>query len=402
MNKMSPLGVVMIAGVFYPSIGGAQTHTLRLSQKLKARGIDVMVVTRHHKGLARYEEIGGIPTYRVGNESSSKAAAALSFIAGALRVLRAQRRHYHVLHCHQMISPMTIGLLARQITDAALVVNPHRSGPIGDMGILTLRRPITGRLRIAAVRRWCDAFVCISQSIKDELAKAGMRPERLWDIVNGVDLNHFKSVEAEKRSTLRQSLNLPSGPLVIFTGRLVREKGVDVLINAWPQVQQQVPDAHLIIVGEGDKRAELEAQVQRLNLNAQVLFLGGCDDVTSYLQTADVFVLPSYAEGLPVSLLEAMACGLPCVATAVGGTLQLIEDGVTGRAVAVGDPAALASGLVEALTTPDAGDWGAQAHQLIAESYSLDAVAEKYITMYETITGSRRRDVLKQDQARQV
>lgn len=402
MNKMSPLGVVMIAGVFYPSIGGAQTHTLRLSQKLKARGIDVMVVTRHHKGLARYEEIGGIPTYRVGNESSSKAAAALSFITGALRVLHAQRQRYHVLHCHQMISPMTIGLLARHITDAALVVNPHRSGPIGDMGILTLRRPITGRLRIAAVRRWCDAFVCISQSIKDELAKAGMRPERLWDIVNGVDINHFTAVEAEERTALRQSMNLPGGPLVIFTGRLVREKGVDVLINAWPQVQQQVPDAHLIIVGEGDKRAELEAQVQRLNLNARVLFLGGCDDVTSYLQTADVFVLPSYAEGLPVALLEAMACGLPCVATAVGGTLQLIEDGVTGRAVAVGDPAALASGLVEALTMPDARNWGAQAHQLIAESYSLDAVAEKYITMYETITGSRRRDVLKQDQARQV
>ena len=399
MSKLSPFGVVMIAGVFYPSIGGAQTHTLRLSQKLKLRGVDVMVVTRHHQGLARYEEVGGIPTYRVGNASNSKAVAALSFITGALQVLHAQRRRYNVLHCHQMISPMTIGLLARQITDAALVVNPHRSGPIGDMGILTLRRPITGRLRIAAVRRWCDAFVCISQAIKDELAKAGMRADRLWDIVNGVDLNHFKPVEAKERAALHQSLNLPSGPLVIFTGRLVREKGVDVLINAWPQVQQQVPDAHLIIVGEGDQRVELEAQAQRLNLDARVHFLGGCDDVTRFLQTADVFVLPSYAEGLPVALLEAMACGLTCVATAVGGTLQLIDDGVTGRAVAAGDAAALASGLVEALTAPAARNWGVQARQLIAESYSLDAVAEKYIVMYETITGSHRRDVFEQDQA---
>ena len=399
MNKTSPFGVVMIAGVFYPSIGGAQTHTLRLSQKLKTRGVDVMVVTRHHKGLARYEEVGGIPTYRVGNASNSKALAAISFITGALRVLYAQRRRYNVLHCHQMISPMTIGLLARQITDAALVVNPHRSGPIGDMGILTLRRPITGRLRIAAVRRWCDAFVCISQAIKDELANAGMRADRLWDIVNGVDLNHFKPVETIERAALRQSLNLPDGPLVIFTGRLVREKGVDVLIKAWPQVQQQVPDAHLIIVGDGEKRAELEAQAQQLDLASRVLFLGGCDDVTSYLQTADVFVLPSYAEGLPVSLLEAMACGLTCVATAVGGTLQLLKDGVTGRAVAAGDAAALAGGLIEALTTPDARSWGVQARQLIAESYSLDAVAEKYIVMYETITGSRRRNVLEHDQA---
>lgn len=402
MSKSSPFGVVMIAGVFYPSIGGAQTHTLRLSQKLKLRGVDVMVVTRHHKGLARYEEVGGIPTYRVGNASNSKAVAAISFITGALRVLHAQRRRYNVLHCHQMISPMTIGLLARQITDAALVVNPHRSGPIGDMGILTLRRPVTGRLRIAAVRRWCNAFVCISQAIKDELAKAGMRADRLWDIVNGVDLNHFKPVEAKEHAALRQSLSLPSGPLVIFTGRLVREKGVDVLINAWPQVLQQVPDAHLIIVGEGDQRLELEAQAQRLNLDTHVLFLGGCDDVTRFLQTADVFVLPSYAEGLPVALLEAMACGLTCVATAVGGTLQLIKDGVTGRAVAAGDAAALASGLVEALTTPAARSWGVQARRLIAESYSLDAVAEKYIVMYETITGSRRRDVFEQDQAPQL
>ena len=402
MNKVSPFGVVMIAGVFYPSIGGAQTHTLRLSQKLKARGVDVMVVTRHHPGLARYEEVGGIPTYRVGNESSSKAMAALSFIAGALRVLYAQRQRYHVLHCHQMISPMTIGLLARQITNAALVVNPHRSGPIGDMGILTLRRPITGRLRIAAVRRWCDAFVCISPAIRSELAEAGMRPEQLWDIVNGVDLNYFKPVEADERTGLRQSLNLPNGPLVVFTGRLVREKGVDVLINAWPQVQQQVPDAHLILVGEGDKRVELEAQVQKHALNANVHFLGGCDDVTPYLQTADAFVLPSYAEGLPVALLEAMACGLPCVATAVGGTTQLIKDGVTGRSVGAGDAAALASGIVEALTTPAAHKWGVQARQLIAEGYSLDAVAEKYITMYEAIIGPHKRDVLEQDQARQA
>ncbi len=252
--------VVMVSSVFYPSIGGAQTHTLRLSQKLQERGIGVNVITRHHAGLKRSESIGGVPTYRVGRGDSNKAVAALSFIGGAVRWLLARRNAYDLIHCHQMISPMTIGLAVRALLDKPLLINPHRSGPIGDVGVLLRRRRVTGRLRIAAARRWGDAFVSISDDIHRELRGIGIREERIWDIANGVDVERFRPLDADARARLRESLQLPTGPLVVFAGRLAPEKGVDVLLEAWPRVVAAVPDAHLLLLGEGEQRAALEGR----------------------------------------------------------------------------------------------------------------------------------------------
>lgn len=380
--------VVMVSSVFYPSIGGAQTHTLRLSQKLQERDIGVKVLTRHHRGLAPFESIAGVPTYRVGRGDSNKAIAALTFISGAIRWLVAQRSAYDLIHCHQMISPMTTGLFARALLGKPLVINPHRSGPIGDVGVLLRRRRVTGRLRIAAARRWGDAFVSISDDIHRELHGIGIREERIWDIVNGVDVERFRPVEADERARLRTSLGVPTGPLVVFAGRLAPEKGVDVLLEAWPRVVSAIPDAHLLLLGEGEQRAELEGRVQSLKLGSSVTFAGGTADVSPFLQAADAFVLPSRAEGLPVALLEAMACGLPCVGTAISGTLQVLEQDRTGQIVPVNDAAALADGLLAALRAPEARAWAAQARRHVVEHYSLDVIADRYVDLYSTLLQS--------------
>ncbi len=382
---MTSYNIAMLSSVFYPSIGGIQTHTLHLSQKLKARGVGVLVITRHYPGLAHYEEVDGVPVYRVGNGNSNKALAAVSYILGALRVLYAQRNLYAVLHCHQMISPMTIGLLARLLLRKPLVVNPHRSGPIGDVGILLRRRPITGRLRLAAARRWSDAFITISPDIYDELLHNGLAKDKLWNIRNGVDVQHFSPASAAARAELRQSLGLPQRPTVVFTGRLVHEKGIDVLLAAWQGVARRLPDAQLVIVGEGDLRSGFETQAQELGIRDAVRFVGGCDDVAPYLRAADAFVLPSRAEGLPVSLLEAMACQLACVATRIGGTMQVLSDRVNGQLVPAEDVPALAAALVEALTAAEAQQWATAARQHVVDHYSLDVVAERYIQMYTAL-----------------
>lgn len=380
-----PFGVMMIASVFYPSVGGAQTHTLRLSQKLRARGVDVAVITRHYRGLARYEDVGGVTVYRVGQGDSNKIVAALSYIGGALRVLAAQRRRYAIIHCHQMISPMTIGLLGRALLRRRLVVNPHRSGPIGDIGVLTLRRPITGKLRIGAARALTDGFVCISRDIHAELGSVGMPDRRLWDIPNGVDTEHFRPADAQEQRELRATLGLPDGPLIVFAGRLVVEKCVDVLIRALPTVLQQVPDASIVLLGEGDQQAALQSLAAEVGVAKRVIFAGAHDDVAPFLRAADMFVLPSRAEGFPVSLLEAMSTGLSCVATNISGTSQLLEDGVGGRLVAVDDPQALARGIVEGLTSAEADGWRQRARQHIVDLYSLDAIADRYIDMYHAL-----------------
>jgi glycosyltransferase involved in cell wall biosynthesis len=377
--------VAMIASVFYPSIGGAQTHTLRLSQKLQDRGVEVTVVTRHHAGLARFELIDGIPTYRVGSDGGGKAMEAIRYVQGAIRHLQQQRQILDILHCHQMISPMTIGMLAQRLTDTKLVINPHRSGSIGDMGVLTLRRPITGKLRIALAHNMAHAFVCISPAIHQELIEGGIPVAKLWDIANGVDIEAFCPVEPTEQAKLREHLRLPEGPLVVFAGRLAREKGIDVLLRAWPAVIAQIPNARLVIIGQGDERTELEKLVKGLGLTNSVIFTGGTDAVDAYLKAANVFVLPSFAEGFPIALLEAMATQLVCVGTAIDGTMQLIQDQQTGLLVPPGDSVALGKALIHAFHPHEASQWARSARQLVTNRYSLDTVAERYIEMYTAI-----------------
>jgi glycosyltransferase involved in cell wall biosynthesis len=380
-----PIGVAMILHDFYPSIGGAQTHTLALSQALRARGIGVIAVTRPYPGAPAYEEVQGIPTYRVGMKGG-RAIAGLSYLSAGFALLARERHRYQILHCHQMISPMTLALMARALPGKRLVINPHGRGPRGDVAKLTRLRPLTGKLRVAAALRWGDAFVAIAREIHDELRTMGVQEERIWDIANGVDTERFAPASRDERIALRRRLGFPDGRLVVFVGRLTVAKALDVLLNAWAQRDAALADVYLVIVGDGELRDNLSRQAHELGIAQSVVFTGGTNDTAAYLQACDAFVLPSRTEGMPVALLEAMACGLPCVATRVGGSAEVIEDGTDGRLVAPEDAAALARALGEALATPI---WGARARRRIQDRYAIDTVAEHYTIMYESLLNGR-------------
>ncbi len=379
------VGVAMIMHDFYPSIGGAQTHTLMLSRALRKHGVDVMVVTRPHPGTPAYEEVQGIPTYRVGMKGS-RTIAGLSYLAAGIAVLIRERHRYQILHCHQMISPMTLALIARVLPGKRLVINPHGRGPRGDVAKLTKLRPLTGKIRVAAALRWGDAFVAIAREIHHELHAMGVPETRIWDIANGVDVDHFTPASPDERMALRRTLGLPDGRLVVFTGRLTVAKALDVLLNAWAQRDATLADARLVIVGDGELRDDLVRQTHTLGIEGSVIFTGGTNDTASYLRAGDVFVLPSRTEGMPIALLEAMACSLPCVATHVGGATEVIEDGKSGRLIAPEDAGALAKALVEAFATPM---WGMYARQRVRDQYAIDAVAQRYATLYERLLNDR-------------
>ncbi len=375
------VGVAMIMHDFYPSIGGAQTHTLALSRALQTRGVDVMVVTRPHPGTPAYEEVQGIPTYRVGM-AGGRTIAGLSYLAAGLALLVREQRRYQILHCHQMISPMTLALMARALPGKRLVINPHGRGPRGDVAKLTRLRPVTGKLRVAAALRWGDAFVAIARDIHDELRAMGVPEMRIWDVTNGVDVERFTPASLDERMALRRQLGLPDGRLVVFVGRLTVAKALDVLLHAWAQRDATLADVRLVIVGDGELRDDLVRQTHALGIEGSIIFTGGTNDTASYLRACDVFVLSSRTEGMPIALLEAMACGLPCVATRVGGSAEVIEDGKNGRLVAPEDAGALAKALAEAFATPM---WGVHARQRIQEQYGIDAVAQRYAMLYERL-----------------
>ena len=375
-------GVTMVTDHFYPYRGGLEVHTEELSIALQALGLPVRVVTvQRPPGSARREVRRGLPVRRVGGPGKGATRGALA-IAGTVVELWRTRREYDVVHSHTFGDATIAAWLASRLTRRPLVIEDHRGGPDGNLAAL-LQRPF-GR---ALWRRYRSdpriTFLSISREISDGLLAHGAAPERLRRRWTGIDTEAFAPATAARRGEARRALGLPlEVPLAIFLGRVAEVKGVDVLLDAWTSV----PDpAHLVVVGEGPLLRELSARATEL-VPGRVTFTGRVESTEPYLQAADLWVLPSFAEGLPISLLEAMSSGLACVATSVGGIPDMIDDGVDGLLVPPRDTDALAGALVR-LTgdLTEARRLGTAARQTAEARFAMATVAQTYAELYDEV-----------------
>jgi glycosyltransferase involved in cell wall biosynthesis len=235
---------------------------------------------------------------------------------------------------------------------------------------------VDGWKRAASLRwertgaRWADVVLCCSESERAEGAAAGVRP-RAWRVVtNAVDVDRF--------SPGPSAVVDPGGPLVVCTGRLtMRQKGQDVLLRAWPAVAAEVPTARLVFVGDGPDRAALSEMAQGM---AGVSFSGEVPDVVPWLRAATVVAQPSRYEGLSLSVLEALACGKPVVATDAVGMREVIAD--AGAVVPLEDSAALAAALVARLQDPArVAAEGERARDRAVSHYSRTAWRESMLAL---------------------
>jgi glycosyltransferase involved in cell wall biosynthesis len=171
-------------------------------------------------------------------------------------------------------------------------------------------------------------------------------------------------------------------PRVVFTGRLHPQKNIPLLLEAWTAVARRSP-ANLVLVGPGDDRRKLEELAGSLGIADRVQFTGGVADPSDYLRAADLFVLPSVAEGMSNSLLEAMATALPCVASRIAGNTDLIDDGRSGRLVEEPHAEAWSAAILELLEDREAArELGAAARRRIDEEFALPVVVDRYIDLY--------------------
>ncbi|MFQ5880869.1 MAG: glycosyltransferase [Candidatus Methylomirabilales bacterium] len=190
--------------------------------------------------------------------------------------------------------------------------------------------------------RLATRVVAVSEAVRDEMARTlGIAPEQIAVIPNGVNIHKFTPASRPV-----------DVPVIGCTGRLHRKNGHRTLLEAFAAVRQALPEARLLLVGEGPERGSLERTVARRRWGGTVTFTGEQPDVRPWLHGMAVYVQPSIAEGMSNSILEAMACGLPVVATRVGGTPEVVEDGAIGVLVPPKDPAALATALVALLRDP--------------------------------------------------
>lgn len=193
--------------------------------------------------------------------------------------------------------------------------------------------------------RQVDAFIAASQAIKDILVQDGIAADRVFVVHDGIDVN---TIAHRPAIDLHAEYWLPHGvPVIVNVGALVGHKGQRYLIDAMPLVLREVPDAHLVIFGEGELRGALEKQIKQLNLGKRVLLPGFREDVLSLVKSADLFVMSSVTEGLGSAVLDAMAMGLAVVGTRAGGIPEAVLHEDTGRLVEPAD----AHGLAEAITT---------------------------------------------------
>jgi glycosyltransferase involved in cell wall biosynthesis len=200
-------------------------------------------------------------------------------------------------------------------------------------------------------------------------------------IFNGVDLKHFNSRaynSAKDMDSLRASTSL--GPIIVCVARLSRQKRIDILLEALSLVRVSHPACKCIIVGSGPLEGELHAHSTRLGLAAIVDFVGHVEDVRPYLQKADLFVLSSEREGLPLSLGEAMAHGVPCIATDVGGNREIIAHGNTGLIVEPGSPEQLAQAIDYLLVHPEERSrMAANGKRRVQEHFNIDKTMKRLI-----------------------
>ncbi len=258
------------------------------------------------------------------------------------------------------------------------------------------------------MRPFIHRYVPLSRDLEDYLRDAvGVAPARITRIVNGVDVGRFHPAgDGTARDALLAECGWPADSVVIgWVGRMEPVKNVQGLVEAFARLDDSAPDqagrARLLLVGDGSRHATVAADVERLGLGDRVRLTGARDDVPGLLRALDLFVLPSLAEGISNTILEAMASGVPVVATDVGGNAELIRPGETGEIVAAGDPAALAGGLATYLARPArlATD-GRAARRRAVENHSIDAMVSAYADLYDRVLAERRGTATGDDPAR--
>jgi glycosyltransferase involved in cell wall biosynthesis len=425
VNALSqPLKLALVTRRYPPLIGGAEKVLSYLASALAAEGADVTVVTSQIPG-SEQDRQGVLQT-----DATNSAAGEMLLERGRLTLRRLetsrlrfwgtwlymrnlkrwfQRNAVDLAYVSMLKHDAYAVIGAGQKAGFPVILRPEGAGATGDIAWQSWGN--FGRLIGLRCRR-SAAFVAISQAVEKELVQSWqtgtLRPSlwfrasrftppspRIVAIPNGVPV-------PENSWNARPGWQI--SPRAVFVGRLAPEKGLHTLIHAWPPVRTRYPNAHLVLIGAGPERATLEAGARNLDLTlgpeGTVEFPGTVADTTAALRKADLFVLPSREEGMSIALLEAMALGVPVVASAIPGNRRLVRDFEEGRLVPPNDPETLAQVIIDQWDNFDrAVAMGRAARNRVEREFSIQAVARKHLDLFQEIlceqrshSGARQRD----------
>ncbi len=342
--------------------GGITSYCLTLTAGLKEKGHCVYIASGGGEKVEAFigQGIGHIPVpIRTKQEFHPKV-----FISFVKLLPEMKKKNIDVIHAHTRVTQVLGSMLA------AASRRPYLS---------TCHGFFQKRLSRSLFSCWGSVIIAISEQVKEHLVNDfGVGESRIRLIHNGIDIGKFRVPDARSRQEARMSLGLEAGPVIGIVARLSDVKGHAYLIKAMAEVVKQEPKATLLIVGQGRMKKDLVRLSNDLNLDKHVVFIDSVSDTLPVLSATDIFVMPSIKEGLGLGLMEAMACGLPVIGSAVGGIKSLIQDGRNGMLVEAANAPQLAGAITELLRDPGkAKELGAAAREFIERNFSRETMVDK-------------------------
>lgn len=393
---MSPMRLVLVTRRFWPLVGGAEAVMANLATELHAQGHHVTLLTAqweaawpaeiHHRGV----RVLRLP------QPQMRFVGTLVYVRELARWLRRHAGEIDLAYV-SMLKHDAFGAIAAARGKFPVVLRAEGAGESGDCHWQLEAR--CGR-RIKQRCQQAQALIAPSPAIEGELIAAGYGRTKIVSIPNGVGIpvddadRTSPCVAAEVRKDARAALAVAhpgltlaaDARLAVYTGRLHENKGLFDLVDAWPLITARRPEARLWFVGEGPLRQTLAERIESRGLGNRMMIAGPFDKVDEVLEAADLYVLPSREEGMSLALLEAMAAGLPIVASDIPGNRLLIEHGQHGLLTPVGQIEALAAAINRLWDDPAfAQQLAAGARARVAAEYSLARMCGEHLRLFERL-----------------
>ncbi|MHB0913139.1 MAG: glycosyltransferase family 4 protein [Armatimonadota bacterium] len=384
--------ISLLSETYPPIVGGGETYARLLADQCRRLGMDVFVLTRRVRAdMIPVEDLDGTTIFRLPPVGMLRFGKYVMFPPLAWTLFK-MRHRYDVIYVSNF---RVLGLVAVPVAKLLGKRCVLRSGTCGEMSCeyTTVHRKKSSLVGLLLawpkrLRRWillgADAFVSANSAIAEEFAGSGVPPEKIRTIHNGVDTDRFQPAGLEEKAALRRRLGLPEDAFMVgYSGKLNKGKGLDHLISVWPAVSARCPGAHLVLIGGGGDQtisceAELREFVREHRLEGTVTFSGYVQNVSDYLRALDIFTLPTEYEGLSNAVLEAMACGLPCVTSDVGGLPDIITHSIDGLLLPPGDRRALVEALCGFFAEPESAiRVGSTARETVQRRFSLAVATER-------------------------
>lgn len=353
--------------------GGAERHVLTLLRFLDRQKIDARLACLFAAPLAGEARREGVVT----KVFAMRGKLDFRQVPGIASYLK--KEQIDIVHTHGVRANL-IGRLA-----AGVAGTPHVVTTVHSVLALDYTRRLDRWINQFcewSTRRWTEKFIAVSCGLAGELLASGLPAEKVTVIYNGLDLSFFKQGAGEK---IRAEFGLePGQPVVGVVARLHPVKGHEFFLQAVKEVSNEFPAARFYIVGCGTHRSALEVLAARLGIRDVVVFTGFRQDIGDIMAALDVLAVPSLSEGFGLTAVEAMAIGIPVLATRVGGLPEIITDGENGLLVPPKDPAALAERLRFLLNHPaDAAQMAVAGRRTVEERFSAEIMAAKTAELYQ-------------------